>query len=146
MIDSDFYKKGLRFQCTQCSACCRHDPGYVFLTAKDLEAFSKHFKMTEEDFKKTYCRIVDFGFVKRLSLREKPNYDCIFWEQGGCSAYEARPLQCRAFPFWPRNLSSKEDWDEAAKDCPGMNQGTLHSPKTIQTWLDSYSEFDLLED
>lgn len=101
---------------------------------------------TELAFRKEWCRVVDFGFVKRLSLREKENYDCIFWGDQGCSLYEARPLQCRAFPFWPRNLASKEDWDSAAEDCPGMNRGTLHSPEVILQWLESYSESDLLEE
>lgn len=145
MIDEPFFAAGLRFECTRCSACCRHDPGFVFLTQKDLDVLVAHFNMTEKEFKATYCRIVDFGFIKRLSLKEKNNYDCIFWSEPGCTLYGARPLQCRAFPFWPRNVSSKPDWDDAAQHCPGMNQGKLHSKEVIAEWLASYHETDLLE-
>ncbi|HUX21603.1 MAG TPA: YkgJ family cysteine cluster protein, partial [Spirochaetia bacterium] len=31
-----FYQDGLRFECTRCDACCRHEPGYVFLSQTDL--------------------------------------------------------------------------------------------------------------
>ena len=32
-----FYSDGLRFECTRCSRCCRHTPGYVFLSENDVE-------------------------------------------------------------------------------------------------------------
>ena len=69
-------------------------------------------------------------------MQEKSNYDCIFWQNGvGCSIYNARPLQCRSYPFWPAIMDSKESWDEEATNCPGMNQGELHSEKVINEWL-----------
>lgn len=78
-----------------------------------------------------WCRWVPHGGGReRLSLREKPNMDCVFWSGdvpggGGCSVYGARPLQCSAFPFWDSIVCSREAWDRMAKDCPGMNSGEL---------------------
>lgn len=61
-----------------------------------------------------------------------PDGHCIFFEKGkGCSVYEVRPSQCRDFPFWKCNLTSKSEWEETAKMCPGMNQGREWSPEEI---------------
>jgi len=35
-MEDSFYKDGLSFECQACSNCCRKDPGYVFLSEKDL--------------------------------------------------------------------------------------------------------------
>ncbi len=35
-MEEVFYGRGLRFECTRCSRCCRHNPGYVFLSPVDL--------------------------------------------------------------------------------------------------------------
>jgi uncharacterized protein len=133
----NFYKNGLQFSCTQCGHCCRHDPGYVFLSEPDVKQAIMFLSVTEEEFLEKYCRIVDVGFFRKVSLKEKSNYDCIFWLDGvGCSIYEARPLQCRSYPFWPAIVESEESWAEEAKECPGINQGKRHSGKEIQKWLD----------
>ena len=80
-----FYDNGLRFECQKCSACCRYDPGYVFLSRNDLASLTQRMKLSEKEFLETYCRTVDLGGIKRVSLIEKKNYDCIFWEEGGCT-------------------------------------------------------------
>jgi len=89
MAESAFYSSGLRFQCTRCSRCCRYTPGYVFLSQKDLEALVAALGISRRAFLDAYCRKVAFGPVKRISLKEKPNLDCIFWENQE-SALEAR--------------------------------------------------------
>jgi Fe-S-cluster containining protein len=133
MSKQPFYAEGLRFSCTRCSACCRYEPGYVFLTEKDIGLLAAALKTGYNDFIELFCRwIPAAGGGERLSLREKPNYDCIFWE-GGCSVYGARPLQCRAFPFWPSLLSCAGSWKSA--DCPGMGKGILHSMTDIEARL-----------
>jgi len=134
-LDEPYYAKGLRFECTRCNACCRHDPGYVFLSQKDLDRLSAHFKITNNEFRKKYCRIVDFGITTRLCLTEKANFDCILWEGNGCSAYTARPLQCRSFPFWVQNVETREAWESTAQDCPGIHRGKLHTREEIDSWL-----------
>jgi len=130
-----FYAKGLQFECTRCSRCCRHSPGYVFLSAKDIDRFTRALRIGREEFLRTYCRKVSLGIAERISLKEKPNYDCIFWKDGGCSVYEARPLQCRAYPFWSANVASAEAWEEQGRQCPGINRGPLHDRGEIEDWL-----------
>ena len=137
---SPFYAKGLNFSCIRCSACCRYESGYVFLSQKDASRLEGALNINHQDFIKSYCRWIPSGGSKKLSLKETPQYDCIFWsadaaEGGGCSVYQDRPLQCRAFPFWQSIMTSPGAWKTASKDCPGINQGALVSPEAIMEWL-----------
>ena len=132
-----FYAQGLRFSCTRCSACCRFESGYVFLSKKDASRLMAALNMGYKEFTETYCRWIFSGNgIYQLSLKEKSNNDCIFWVQGiGCSVYDSRPLQCRAFPFWSSVVNSQKDWKKTGADCPGMDRGMLHSPDSIEKWL-----------
>jgi len=134
-MEEKFYREGLRFSCARCSSCCRHDPGFVFLSLKDIETLIAFLRLSKHDFIMRYVKEVDMGDYRRLSLIEKPNYDCIFWDEGGCSVYEARPLQCRSYPFWHHHLLSKDTWDALADSCPGINNGSLHTEEEIEGWL-----------
>ena len=130
-----FYQNGLKFECVRCSNSCRHEPGYVFLTRNDLEALANHLAIAEERVLERYCRDVSIGFVERLSLQEKSNYDCIFCNESGCQVYDVRPLQCRSYPFWSSHLFSRATWDKEGENCPGINRGRIHSRKEIYGWL-----------
>ena len=130
-----FYQNGLRFECTRCSNCCRHQPGYVFLTEGDMENIQIATGLSRDEVVDTYCRHVDVGITKRLSLKEKDNYDCIFWDEAGCSIYGHRPLQCRSYPFWSAIVDTEESWERESISCPGINKGKTHSRKAIEKWL-----------
>ena len=132
-----FYSKGLKFRCKRCSDCCRHEPGYVFLRKSDLLLLEKALKKNYNEIMDTCCRwIPSENGIMRLSLREKSNYDCIFWENG-CSVYEYRPIQCKSYPFWPSSLASQRAWNETASLCPGINKGgEIHSAEKINAWLE----------
>ena len=134
-MDKQFWKSGLNFSCTRCSACCRFDPGFVFLSEHDLSRLLEWAIMPKDEFIKVYCRWVpkDDGF-EYLSLKEKLNYDCILWDDG-CRAYTARPRQCSDFPFWNSILSSKDMWDINAQYCPGMGKGEFYSAEKIEKIL-----------
>jgi uncharacterized protein len=134
-VQETFYESGLRFECTRCSKCCRHTPGYVFLSLQDLATMAKSMRLTKDEFLRRYCRSIDLGMARRVSLKEKANLDCILWENDGCSQYAARPLQCRSFPFWSACVASREEWENQAKACPGMGHGTLHPREEIDRWL-----------
>ena len=114
---------GLQFSCTQCSHCCRHEPGYVYLSQKDLTNLCLYFNLEEQQFITQYCRWVPYyDGSEVLCLLEKENNDCIFWD-AGCAAYGARPVQCSTYPFWSYILKNESTWNEEAKECPGINKG-----------------------
>lgn len=111
--------KNLDFSCQRCSNCCRLEPGAVFLTQEDADNISKSLGLSLNDFLTKYCRELYKGDIPVVALKEKKNYDCILWN-GGCSVYNARPVQCRTYPFWPYVVESKEYVDLEKRRCKGI--------------------------
>lgn len=135
-----FYSQGLHFSCQRCSFCCGHAPGFVYLSKRDLLTLVNHMNMTIADFVEKYCRWADYYYgTQVIALKEMKNYDCILWNNG-CTAYEARPIQCSTYPFWSWMIADKETWDDCAKDCPGMNKGELWSVEVIEENKRKYVE------
>jgi Fe-S-cluster containining protein len=130
-----FYKDGLRFGCVRCSNCCRHTPGYVFLVEKDIKRLLTGTGLELQSFLERFCREIVLSGIHRISLKEKENYDCIFWEKDGCSVYRFRPMQCRSYPFWSGNLYSRHAWEQLKDSCPGVGRGRLHTRREIERWL-----------
>ncbi|GHV84977.1 zinc/iron-chelating domain-containing protein [Spirochaetia bacterium] len=135
--DQKFYAGGLRFSCTRCSDCCRHEAGFVFLSQADLRLLAEGLQKEYTEIMESYCRWVPtlvpaLGGSEQLSLKEKSNFDCIFW-QDGCTVYQSRPLQCRTFPFWESVLCSPHIWEGLS--CPGTGHGQLHSREYIESCL-----------
>ena len=144
-----FYKDGLSFTCARCSSCCRYESGFVYLSENDLSRLAKAQGMNYSEFILTWCRWIPFiGDRERLSLKEKSNFDCIFYGYNGadgCSVYDARPLQCRTFPFWDSIMVSREAWKNTGKNCPGINSGELHGFEEIENCLRSMEEEPVIE-
>jgi Fe-S-cluster containining protein len=116
----------------------------VFLTQKDVMRLAAECQMKHAEFVKTYCRWIPWSWgdgegEERLSLKEKSNFDCVFWKNG-CTVYAARPLQCRTFPFWKNILSSPDSWALARTGCPGMNGGRRYSREEIDSILNRQTE------
>ncbi|MCL2266646.1 MAG: YkgJ family cysteine cluster protein [Treponema sp.] len=131
MGNTRFYASGLKFSCKRCSTCCRYEAGFVYLSEKDLKNLTSLLNIERNDFIAAYCRWVsDVKGGEALSLKEKPNYDCIFWDSG-CTVYSARPLQCVTFPFWENVLASESSWKMAASGCSGINSGDIHTENAI---------------
>jgi uncharacterized protein len=112
-----WYAGGLRFECTGCGRCCTHGDGYVWTSEEEIVALAAHLGMTLDDFGRRYLRRVG----SRYALVDGPGGECVFLDGKSCSIYEARPAQCRAFPWWPANLESPEAWTEAASTCEGIS-------------------------
>lgn len=128
--DQPWYREGLAFECTRCGACCTGAPGFVWVDDAEIAQLADHCGLTVPKFLKRYVRQVG----GRLSLIERPGGDCIFWERGaGCTVYPARPVQCRAWPFWPDSLESREAYDEVTATCPGTGRGRVYGVDEIRT-------------
>ncbi|MBD3236162.1 MAG: YkgJ family cysteine cluster protein [Candidatus Eisenbacteria bacterium] len=124
-----WYQEGLRFECTRCGRCCRDRevPSYVFLREEDIRTLAEHLGLSRHGLLETHCEPQDDCYV----LRNRPGA-CVFYDDDrGCLVYEARPVQCRTWPFWPYNLRRK-NWEEAAEFCPGCNRGALHPREAIE--------------
>ncbi len=129
--ENHWYRDGLQFECTQCGVCCSGAPGFVWVSQDEIDSLAEHLGMNAEQFQDRFLRRVG----NRFSLVEYPDGDGIFRapETRGCSVDEARPVQCRTWPFWSSNLASRKAWKEACKVCPGAGQGKLYSLDAIET-------------
>ena len=130
-----WYHGGLAFACQGCGGCCSGpEEGYVWVTAKDIKKMAELLGLNEADFRNQYVRRIG----RRYSLKEKePNKDCVLLSDTNgnakqCLVYSIRPVQCRTWPFWKENLSSRRAWDYAAQNCTGLNRGKWFSPEQIQ--------------
>jgi Fe-S-cluster containining protein len=130
MAGEPWYKDGLRFECSQCGDCCTGAPGFVWVNQEEIEAIAAKIQMDVEKFEKLYVRKIGV----RRSLVEFPNGDCVFFdtEKRNCSVYEARPRQCRTWPWWNSNINSEKAWKETCEVCPGSGKGKLYDIEHIQ--------------
>ncbi len=110
------------FDASACAACggrcCTGESGNIFVTYQEIRALALFLGLSDDDFKERYLEKRGYKY----SLKEKlvdESYDCIFYDRthNGCSVYKARPLQCRAFPFWDHY---KTRVDELKQECPGI--------------------------
>ena len=106
-------------KCEGCEGrCCTGESGYIYVTAEEILALSNLLKLETQFFVEKY--LYKKGY--KYSLKEvvcNDSYDCIFYDRvsKGCKVYEARPTQCRTFPFWDY---FKQRVDELKDECPGI--------------------------
>ena len=144
----EWYSDGIRFTCTQCGNCCSGPSGYVWFQPHEAVKMAAFHGMTVEAFLEEYAHRVD----GRWTLNEFYNksirgYDCIFLARDDegkalCTIYEARPQQCRTWPFWPDNLHTPRHYQQASKRCKGMiaglkGEGRLYPIEQIRIIRDS---------
>ena len=129
-MSKPWFQDGLRFTCTGCGNCCTGAPGYVWVRDEDIERLATHLGLDVDTFERRYVRRVGI----RKSLLEYSDGDCVFFDpkNRNCSVYEARPLQCRTWPFWDSNIESPAAWKHTCKVCPGSGQGNLYTIEQIQ--------------
>jgi Fe-S-cluster containining protein len=124
-----WFKDGLRFQCTQCGNCCTGAPGYVWVNKAEIEALAAKLAISAALFEEKYVRQIGM----RKSLIEYPNGDCVFFDgqRRTCTVYDARPRQCRSWPFWDSNVRTPEAWEHTCQVCPGSGNGNLVTVEEI---------------
>lgn len=118
VLKKNWYDEGVPFKCTSCGKCCTGKGGIVSLTESEAQNIAQFLKMSFKKFMTLYCT----KQMGKYILKDDPGTDnCIFLKENKCSIYENRPLQCKTFPYWPSIMRSKENWDEEAKCCEGIN-------------------------
>ncbi|MFV1958099.1 MAG: YkgJ family cysteine cluster protein [Planctomycetota bacterium] len=118
----------MRFVCTACGKCCAGAPGYVWIEPGEIGNMARAKGIRPRVFRRRHVRRVK----GRLSLRERKNGDCVMLEGERCSVYDAKPLRCTTFPFWPEEIASPATWRETAGRCEGVGQGALYSREEIE--------------
>ena len=118
-------KEGFNFAfdpngCNSCKGnCCIGESGYIWINSQEIQALAFHLKISSEDLKTRYLNKIEYKYsIKEIQLASN-NYACCFFDldKKQCSIYDARPNQCRTFPFWDY---FKENEEEVYKECPAI--------------------------
>jgi Fe-S-cluster containining protein len=127
-----FYKNGIRFECQGSGKCCitRGKYGYVYLSFKDRKRLAAYFGISPDTFTAKYAKKTEGRYHLKYTDR-----DCLFYQGNRCMVYDARPWQCRTWPFWPENMSRAVWEQEIANYCPGVGKGRLYSAEEIEEIL-----------
>ncbi|MDD2791176.1 MAG: YkgJ family cysteine cluster protein [Sulfurimonas sp.] len=105
--------------CETCQGkCCTGESGYIYVTMAEIEKIAALLEMDVKKFAGEYL----FKNGYKYSIKEQlhnDSHECVFYDRNsnGCKIYEARPLQCRTFPFWDY---FKTRVDELKLECPGI--------------------------
>jgi Fe-S-cluster containining protein len=113
-------KEDITFTCEKCGQCCRVD-GFVYLKKEDEKKMAAYLDLSLGEFRKKFT---DFLFLLGRVIKLDPD-GCCFLVDGKCIIYKARPEQCRIYPWWPRALSSKKEWDHISTYCPGAKKAVF---------------------
>ena len=133
---------GLRFECTACGKCCtnRGEYAYVYVSPRELRDLAELLELEPEVFEARYTFVDDDGWTQ-LGVRDGA---CVFLDPatGRCGVYEARPVQCRTFPFWREFVEDGEWTDEVRAMCEGIGRGPAHSPAWAEKRMREFEASD----
>ena len=108
--------------CATCQGrCCTGESGYIYVNKNEIESIAQLLQLDVKEFVQKYL----FKKMYKYSIKEiqyNDSFECIFYdrESNGCKIYDARPTQCKTFPFWDYY---KARVDELKLECPGIISG-----------------------
>jgi Fe-S-cluster containining protein len=92
----------------------------VWVSVDEARALARTLSLDLDEFGRRYLRQVG----ERYALLEAGSEGaCVFLDGTRCGVYDARPAQCRSYPFWASNLESAAAWARAAAACEGIRDG-----------------------
>jgi Fe-S-cluster containining protein len=105
--------------CITCEGrCCTGESGYIYVTKNEISIIAEVLEMNVNEFALKYL----FKKGYKYSIKENKiddSYECVFYDKAsnGCKIYNARPNQCKTFPFWEYY---KTRVNELKLECPGI--------------------------
>jgi Fe-S-cluster containining protein len=134
-------RPGLCFECTQCGECCttRGEYAYVYLSRRESAALAAHLGLGRAEFERRHTFVDEDGW-RQLRFTEGR---CTFLDDAGrCGIYEARPVQCRTFPFWPEFVADGE-WTAEVRDlCEGIGRGPRYTRTEAEALMFEFLDSD----
>lgn len=107
-------------ECSKCEGnCCIGESGYIWITPAEMQMLSQLLKISMDELKHQYLRKISYKYSIKEKQLSKDNFACVFFDLQlkQCSVYDARPKQCRTFPFWDY---FKENEKEVYEECPAI--------------------------
>lgn len=120
-------RTSLPFDCTACGKCCK-TKGQVYMTPEEHAKAADLLSMSKQEFVQQYAshtlvdetngdlwvRLLDQSITSTPTTSD--HHGCIFLnEDNTCQIYEARPIQCSTYPFWPSILASRAAWNREVR-------------------------------
>ncbi|MDD5086522.1 MAG: YkgJ family cysteine cluster protein [Candidatus Nanoarchaeia archaeon] len=116
------------FQCLNCGKCCNSYYAQINITIGDIIRISDFMKKPISYILKNFIGINAFGDPEnpeKFSYEFGINMPCALRKDEKCSVYQARPLNCRLFPYWvlvhASKSGSKDFIDDSYKCMSGIN-------------------------
>jgi len=119
-VESTLRGGEFQFRCTACGLCCE-GTGDVYFSRSELAKIARFIKKNKRNWKELKGRLIQ-GERNGLAVHSAGDA-CLFLENGKCSIYALRPLQCRTFPFWPSHFRSQKALKDLQRTCPGSASG-----------------------
>ena len=160
-------ENGIGFSCQMCGACCRgFNEGEVYLYMEDILRLAQHLNLKGKSglkkFAERYLKTTDDTFFwiepkaeegktyefKTLGFKFTGDDEkCSFLVSNECTVHSYRPFQCRCFPFWQMLVSSRRNYVDYSKKCPGLreslvNKGEYYSAEQILIWATEEYEIE----
>lgn len=105
--------------CESCEGrCCTGESGYIYVTKTEAIKIAKLLGLQLGEFVEIYLFKKGYKHsIKEIKFGE--SFECVFYDRdsNGCRIYEARPEQCRTFPFWDYYKTRVQ---ELKLECPGI--------------------------
>jgi len=157
-------ENGIEFSCQMCGTCCRgFDEGEVYVYQDDILRLTQSLNLTKKSelskFAKQYLKVINDSFFwkepgaargktyrfKSLGFKFADDDEhCQFLKDNGCIVHEARPFQCRCFPFWNMLVSSRKNFINYSKKCLGLKvlNGRHYTKEEILDWANKEYEME----
>lgn len=119
-----WFKGKIKFACTSCGKCCKSlGKTKVYVNPSEVVQLADLLSINEEKFRDEYLEShTDLRGRELKSLKTHSSKNqCVFLDGNKCSVYEARPTQCRTYPFWPQHMIGKAEWVAESRNCEGMS-------------------------
>jgi len=133
---------GLKFECTECGKCCtrRGKYAHVYVTDEDVRGMAELRGLSVRSFRRRFTFTDELGWTQiRFDEHVCPFLDVT---TNRCTVYEARPVQCRTFPFWDE-MVDEHGWTESARTlCEGLDRGTVHRREDVEAAMRAMRESD----
>jgi Fe-S-cluster containining protein len=132
----------LRFECTGCGACCtqRGEYAHVYVNNEEAKRLARFLGLSVRSFRKRHTFRDDGGWTQ-LRFRDGA---CSFLDPATnrCTVYDARPVQCRTYPYWPE-LFGPTGWNrKAMESCEGLGRGAIVPPEEVIAAIRAMEERD----
>jgi len=118
----------IKWECKRCAACCRETDlrkRIILLLETDIERLLKH---SQDFFVRVLCQE---PFIGKMKIKDS---ECVFLEEGACTAYEERALLCRTYPFFIEIVQGVYEI-KFDRQCPGIGSGDIIGKKFFEGLL-----------